>query len=262
MKRIITAANLAILLAGGAFAQTPPAKPEFEVADIRQNKSNSTEGYDKVLPGGEISARNVPMKNLLQFAYNVREEQLGSGPAWIGSDRFDIDGKATPGASDDSLRLMLQSLLEKEFKLVVHLEPRPMDVYALTVGKGGPKLQKAAGSGKVDCRRRVGGGQDPAAKDMPPGQAELVCTNMTMADLTQALPQYAPGYADHTVVDLTNIKGAYDLKLSWVARGFVDQGGLTMFDAVDKQLGLKLEPRKMPMPYLVIDHVEKLANDN
>ena len=85
---------------------------------------------------------------------------------------------------------------------------------------------------------------------------------MTMADLTEALPQYAPGYADHAVVDLTNIKGAYDLKLAWVSRQVIDQGGITMFDAVDKQLGLKLEPRKMPMPYLVIDHVEKLANDN
>ena len=110
LKRSLAVLNLLVLLAGGAFAQAT-AKPEFEVADIRQNKSNSTDGYDKVLPGGEISARNVPMKNLLQFAYNLREEQIGSGPAWINSDRFDIDGKATPGASNDTLRLMLQKPL-------------------------------------------------------------------------------------------------------------------------------------------------------
>jgi uncharacterized protein (TIGR03435 family) len=262
MKRIIAGGGLLLLLSNGGFGQPPAAKPEFEVADIRQNKSNDTEAYERVLPGGEISARNIPMKELLKFAYNIRDEQLGSGPAWLGSDRFDITGKATPGAPDDTLRLMLQSLLEKEFKLTVHQEQRPMDVYALIVGKGGPKLQKAAGSGNRDCRRRVGGGQDPAAKDMPPGQAELVCTNMTMADLAEALPQFAPGYADHAVVDLTNIKGAYDLKLEWVSRLVIDQGGLTMFDAVDKQLGLKLEARKLPMPFLVIDHVEKLAGDN
>jgi len=267
MKRRLAGAGLFVLLSGGVFCQTtggqaPAAKPEFEVADIRQNKSNDTQSYERVLPGGEISARNIPMKEFLKFAYNVRDEQLAGGPAWLNSDRFDITGKATPGTPDETLRLMLQNLLEKEFKLAVHREQRPMDVYALVVGKNGPKLQKATGSGKPDCRRRVGGGQDPAAKDMPPGQAELVCTNMTMADLAEALPKYAPGYADHAVVDLTNIKGAYDLTLSWVARGFVDQGGLTMFDAVDKQLGLKMEPRKLPMPVIVIDHVGKLAGDN
>src|ERR1035438_10698484 len=88
LKRSLAVLNLLVLLAGGAFAQAT-AKPEFEVADIRQNKSHSTDGYDKVLPGGEISARNVPMKNLLQFAYNLRDEQIGSAPAWINSDRFD-----------------------------------------------------------------------------------------------------------------------------------------------------------------------------
>jgi uncharacterized protein (TIGR03435 family) len=265
VKRIIAGVGLWLFLPGGGFGQAPTAKPEFEVADIRQNKSNDTAIYERVLPDGEISARNIPMKEFLKFAYfahDVRDEQIAGGPAWLNSDRFDTVGKATPGTPDETIRLMLQNLLEKEFKLAVHQEQRPMDVYALVVGKGGPKLQKAAGSGKVDCRRRVGGGQDPAAKDMPAGQAELVCTNMTMADLAEALPVYAPGYVDHAVVDLTNIKGAYDLKLSWVSRLLIDQGGLTMFDAVDKQLGLKMEPRKLPMPFLVIDHVEKLAGDN
>jgi uncharacterized protein (TIGR03435 family) len=261
MKQTIAGAGVAFLLSCGAFGQAAATKPEFEVADIRQNKTNEN-GYARILPGGQISVRNVPMKEFLKFAYNLRDEQISGGPPWFDSDRFDITGKATPGTPDDTLRLMLQNFLAKEFKLAVHQEQRPMDVYALIVGKGGPKLQKAAGSGKVDCRRRVGGGNDPAAKDMPAGQAELVCTNMTMADLTQALPQFAPGYVDHAVVDLTDIKGAYDLKLSWVSRLLIDQGGLTMFDAVDKQLGLKLEARKIPMPVIVIDHAEKLADDN
>jgi uncharacterized protein (TIGR03435 family) len=85
---------------------------------------------------------------------------------------------------------------------------------------------------------------------------------MNMADLAEALPVYAPVYADHAVVDLTNIKGTYDLKLEWVSRLVIEQeGGLTMFDAVDKQLGLKLEARKLPMPVIVIDHAEKPADD-
>lgn len=187
-------------------AQAPATKPEFEVADIRQNKPDEN-GYARILPGGQISVRNVPMNEFLKFAYGVHDEAILGGPAWINTDRFDITGRAAHGTPDDTLRLMLQNFLAKEFKLSVHTEQRPTDVYALVVGKGGAKLQKAAGSGKTDCRRRVGGGDDPAAKDMPPGQAEVVCTNVTMTDLAGGLPQFAPSYVDHEVVDLTNIQG-------------------------------------------------------
>lgn len=272
MRRAIAGA---FLLSGIVFGQTlqptlqstqakpEAAKLEFEVADIRLNKTHA-EPYARILPGGEISVRNLPMNEFLKFAYNLPQDgRILGGPAWFGTDGFDITGKATPGTPDATLQIMLQNFLAKEFKLVVHQEQRPMDVYAMLVGKGGSKLQKAAGSGKFDCRRRVGGGQDPAAKDMANGQAEVVCTNATMADLADRLPQVAPGYVDHPVVDLTGIQGTYDLKLTWVSRLVIDEtGGLTMFDAVDKQLGLKLEARKMPMPVIVVDHVEKLADDN
>jgi uncharacterized protein (TIGR03435 family) len=63
-------------------------------------------------------------------------------------------------------------------------------------------------------------------------------------------------------VDLTGLSGTYDFKLDWVGAGFIDQGGLTMPDAVAKQLGLKLEERKLPMPVLVIDHIEKPSDNN
>ncbi len=257
MKRATFAA---ILLASGVFGQAPAAKPEFEVADIRQNKTDEN-GRANILPGGQIGVRNLPMKEFLKFAYDVQDDGILGGPAWFDTDRFDVTGKATPGTPDEVLRLMLQNFLAKEFKLTAHMEERPRDVYAMIVGKAGAKLKAAAGTGKLECRRRVGGGQDPAAKDMPPGLAELVCTNITTADIARALPQFAPGYADHPVVDLTELKGRYDLTLSWTSRQLIDQGGLTLFDAVDKQLGLKLEARKMPQPVVVIDHAEKLADD-
>lgn len=272
MRRAIAGA---FLLSGIAFGQTlqpslqptqakpEAAKLEFEVADIRLNKTHA-DPYARILPGGEISVRNLPMNEFLKFAYNLPQDgRILGGPAWFGTDGFDITGKAMPGTPDATLQIMLQNFLAKEFKLVVHQEQRPMDVYGLVVGKGGSKLKNAAGSGRFDCKRRVGGGQDPAAKGMANGQAEAVCTNATMADLATALPQLAPGYVDHPVVDLTGLKGTYDLTLAWVSRVVIDEsGGLTMFDAVDKQLGLKLEARKMPMPVIVVDHVEKLADDN
>lgn len=249
-------------LACTVLAQNPAPMPEFEVSDIRQNKTNE-EDYARVLPGGEISVRNKPFKEIVSVAFSSRPDlPVLGGPAWIATERYNITGKARPGAPDEVLQQMLKTLLIKEFKLEAHIEQRPADAYALVAGKNGPKLVKAAGTGKPQCRRRVGGGKDPAAKDMEAGQAELVCTSVTMADLATNLPRAAPTYVDHDVVDLTGIEGTYDITLNLTAAAVIDQGCLTMFDAVDKQLGLKLEARKLPRPVVVIDHVEKLPDDN
>src|SRR5580658_6618360 len=100
MKRIIAGSGLWLFLSGGGFGQVPAVKPEFEVVDIRQNKSSNTEVYERELPSGEFSARNIPMKEYVKFAYHLRDEQLGAGPAWLDTDRFDIDGKTAPGTPD------------------------------------------------------------------------------------------------------------------------------------------------------------------
>jgi len=149
--------------------------------------------------------------------------------------------------TDQTFRLMVQSLLADRFKLSVHTEQRPASVFALTVAKGGVKMQKAADSGKPDCLRAV----DQQI------QAVLTCRNMTVADLGRALQLFAPGYATHEVIDATGLEGTYDFKLSWVGIAVADQGGMTIPQALDKLLGLKWEERKQPMPVIVIDHIEK-----
>lgn len=261
MKHIITGAAVIALLANGVSGQYPGAKREFEVVDIRPNKTTEQDGYHRILPGGQIAVRNVTMREIITFAFNAfRDGQISGGPSWLNSDRFDISGKATPGTPDDTLRLMLRNFLAKEVKLVVHQVQRPVNGYALVVGKGGPKLQKAVGSAPAGCKQVLE--EDAAAKNLFAGQNELVCTNMTMLDLAETLPGAAPGYVDGPVVDLTGLKGAFDFKLAWVARSFIDQGGLTMFDAVDKQLGLRLKTQKVSVPFFVIDHVEKPTDDN
>ena len=83
-----------------------------------------------------------------------------------------------------------------------------------------------------------------------------------MIDLGKRLQSLAPAYVDREVVDQTGIDGTYDLKLNWVSRTTIDQqGGLSMFGALEKMLGLKLEERKIPMSVVVIDHVEKLPEE-
>src|SRR5262249_7543393 len=148
--------------------------------------------------------------------------------------------------------LMVQSLLADRFNLVVHVERKPMNVFALVAAKGGIKIEKSADSGKADCTRIVTA--DPAAGI----RAEATCKNMTMSDLGRMLQAFAPGYADREVVDATALEGSYDFKLSWVARATVEQqGGLTIPIALERQLGLKLEERKIPVSVIVIDRIEK-----
>jgi uncharacterized protein (TIGR03435 family) len=259
MQRIIASTGLLVLLASGLFGQTAEARPEFDVADIRQNKSGDPDWDGGVLPGGQFAVRNVPLKILLGWAYSNTDRFIDTyivgAPGWAGKDRFDITGRALAGTSDKTLALMLQVFLEQEFKLKTHPERKTMSAFALVVRKGGPKLANAAGSGEPDCDS-----YEPKGPDYSGGSHQL-CTNMRMADLALKLPELAPAYVDRPVVDLTGLTGVYDFRLDWVGRRNLDKGGLTMFDAITK-LGLKLKERKLPVEVTVVDHIEHLSDDN
>jgi uncharacterized protein (TIGR03435 family) len=198
MNLKIAGANIALLLAGTAFGQAP--EPQFEVADIRQNKSGETAVNGGVIAGGQVSVRNAPLKMLLGFAYypkrqKFRDKFIVGAPAWTDSDRFDIVAKAPPGTParqclfsnycypDETLPVMLKGLLAQRFKVTAHEEQRRTPVYALMAAKGGPKLKPSSAAGDLLCRRIAGETGDPAAKKLSADQAGFVCANMTMARL-------------------------------------------------------------------------------
>jgi uncharacterized protein (TIGR03435 family) len=257
---------LFILISSLTLGQAPGGRLEFDVVDIKPNVSASPDGVGEILPSGQFRAINIPLKEIIKFAYNVRDEAFVGAPRWVDSERYDIVGKAPAAGAeetfwrsdsrlqfmrlyytDQTFRQMVQSLLADRFKMSVHSDQRPTSVYALTVAKGGSKLQRAVESGKPDCLRAV----DQQI------QAVLTCKNMTIADLGRALQLFAPGYADHEVIDATGLEGTYDFTLKWVGIAVVNQGGMTIPEALDKLLGLRWEARKQPMPVLVIDHIEK-----
>jgi uncharacterized protein (TIGR03435 family) len=207
---------------------------------------------------------NISMIDLMQFAYHVDGSAITGSPGWFRSERFDVVAKGPVNTSDATLRLMLQALLARDFKLAVHQEQKPQDAFALVEAKGGPKLQRAAGlaaptdSGAVDSQ--FADPTDHCKRTTDGGEIQADCTDISMAELAKRLPSLAPAYLDRPVVDLTGISGTYDLKLHWVGKGKIDaEGGLTIFDAIEKQLGLRLEQRKVPLPGIAIDHVERLA---
>jgi len=254
--------SLVIVLSHAAFGQAPAPPPEFEVADVQVSKSvNPERGKGRVLPGGRIEVPNSTLKNLIMAAYNVQENMITGGPGWLDSDRFDIVAKAPPNTPPDTLFLMLRSLLAERFKLTIHREDKPMPVYAMVVGKGGPKLSKAAG-GQQTCRWITPGN----------GRVQRECQNMTMQQLASDIPKWGMARVDLPVVDLTEIQGSYDFRLEWSipsgrgegkadAPAADDLAGSTIFDAMS-QVGLKLEPRKRPVPVIVIDHAERVPTSN
>lgn len=253
-------------------AQSSSSTLEFEAADIRLNNSGDEGGSGTVQPGGQLHAVNMPVRELIKFAYSVRDEALVGAPGWVDTERYDVTAKGPAvGAEetfwrptnavrvmrlaykwDENIRKMTQTLLADRFNLKVHQEQRPISIYALVVTKKGSRLEPASDlSARPVCTRTVG---DQLA-------AEADCTNMSMAQFGQALQFLAGLYADREVVDATGLTGAYDFKLDWVGRPNIDNGGLTMPDALNKQLGLKLESRKQPMPVIVIDHIERPAGN-
>ena len=116
-----------------------------------------------------------------------------------------------------------------------------MPAFVLLMGKGKPKLKESDGSGEPGCRPQ------PQRGPAEPGVIPLnvfVCRNVTMETFAQLIHNYANGYLTSPTVDSTNLKGSWDFELKWTSRGALVQAGpdgISLFDAVDKQLGLKLE---------------------
>jgi len=194
---------------------------------------------------------------------------IAGGPNWLEADLFDVIAKVPAGTTPATANLMLQSLLEDRFALVVRHETHPVPRYVLSVGKGGSKLKPAGGSENSGCQLQPqaaaaggkGGPSDPAS--VP--NIKVTCHNLTAAQIADNLHQMAGGYLDHDVIDSTKLEGLWDFDIEWTPRqALSDKGrdGISIFDAVNKQLGLNLEVQNVPEPSLVIEKVNRTPTAN
>jgi uncharacterized protein (TIGR03435 family) len=254
-----TLASGILLLGAGAFGQAPPV-PTFEVASIKPSKAEPGSDSGISSKQGRISAQRVTLRRCIRGAYNVPETLVVGGPKWVDDERYDIEAKAAGPAGDPELMLMLRSLLAERFKLVLHRETRPISGYALVVGKGGLKAQHSA----PDAPSRTDSRTDSQSRSID-------AQGCTMARLAQRLSE-----AVHLpVADFTAVAGEFDFKLQWAreegsarppsagdkAGTLAVEAGPTIFAALQEQLGLKLESRKVPTEVLVIDRADK-ATEN
>jgi uncharacterized protein (TIGR03435 family) len=233
-------------------SQPAPAKPlVFEVASVKENKS--TQGYGVRFTPDGLSASGVALKSILQAAYNQYNDQYWSGmPAWMESARFDIQAKFDPALfqnpTDDQRRAMLQALLAERFKIVIHTETRELPEYALVVIKGGTKLRDA----------------NPGTL-MRDDKNQLYCraglTNFRQCTMFEFARDARIVGVDRIVVDRTGLTGRYDFELNYASPGSTAPPGADappdIYEALQDQLGLKLEPIRGPVPVFVVDHVER-----
>jgi len=247
-------------------AQTPAAPTSFEAASVKPAAFEPGRGFGAVRNDGSIfSAGSVSLKALIVMAYHVDVAQISGGPDWLATAKFDVDAKRPGGSSgagagainrDDKLQMMLQSLLAERFRLAIHRETKELPVYALVPAKTGPKLTEASAGGDPGRFKGVSptfegvywGGGGPDNVTVNGKQA-------TMSELAYALSWSAVAGLDRYVIDATGLKGNYDFSAPFSSGP--DSDGPTIFDALERNLGLRLEARKGPVEILVVDHAEK-----
>jgi uncharacterized protein (TIGR03435 family) len=258
----ITLLVLLFSFAAAAFGQAADTVPRFEAADVRAGTNGFFEGAVRARVEGErYVVRSATMVDLVAAAYGVKDSDVVDGPAWLEMDRFDVDAKLPPNTPQETVQKMLQSLLAERFNLVVHKDTRAQLEFVLTAGSGQPKLKAAAGTGDSGCRQQQQVSSDPG--DIP--EMDYSCRNITMADFAGSLQGLAPGYITQPVVDQTALKGPWDFDLHWTPIGGLKMAGpdgLTMFNAIDKELGLKLEQKTSSTPVLAVDSVNQKPGPN
>jgi uncharacterized protein (TIGR03435 family) len=262
----IRAALLGLLTIVSALAQ----EPKFEIADVHVSPTARTfaQNFGGVLRDGRYVNRDATMLNLIVAAYGVSEDTVAGGPGWLTSDLFDVVAKVPDGTTPAIANTMLKNLLAERFKLVIHNGTYPVARYVLTVGKGGSKLRSASGSENAGCQQVQQGGGAGRGGPIDPASVpniKVACHNLTAQAIAENLRQMANGYFDHDVVDSTKLEGAWDFELEWTPRGALaakGADGISAFDAVEKQLGLKAELQNVPMPSLVIESVNRKPTAN
>ena len=243
--------------------QPPADGPEFEVASIKLNKDD-TGGSLARTPGG-LTARNAEFIRLIERAFQTRQVDISRVPDPIRLARFDIIAKASGKISGDGYWAMLRRLLEDRFQLAYHRETRDVPLYALgfrkTGAELGPKINRSA---DPNCP------VNPSASDFCGVQVRLGMLHGQRVSMPR-IAQELTVFAGRPVQDQTGLAGAFDFQLTWTPDPFrsedgkpkflngepIDTSGPSLFTAIQEQLGLKLEPRKGPVEFLVIDHAEQ-----
>ncbi|MEO5925918.1 MAG: M56 family metallopeptidase [Bryobacteraceae bacterium] len=257
---------IGVLVASTIRAQSPPADADkFEVASIKRNVSGDRGRY--IRPSiGHLSIINMPVKNLITYAYQVHDFQISGGPSWLSSEYYNVEAKAESAATPKQMEgVMLRVLLEDRFQLRVRHETKELPIYELRV----VNESKLRPSSDKECIAFDPGNpllpsQGQSVSDMCGyiglGRGSLTARQVDLSDLAMAFSQVL----GRPVVDKTGItrkvEGSLKFDPAIIANspdGFSDPTLPSIFTAVEEQLGLKLESARGPVDVLVIERAER-----
>lgn len=278
------AAIFIVLFRVGADLAAQDARPVFEVASVRPNPSTTGPVLFNVSPRGEVTATRYPALWLVTRAYELDNlYQLSGNPAWLETEYFDVRALAPEGTPPDQIPLMLQSLLADRFKLRVRWETREEPIYALvrvrTDGRLGPNIRPS----QHDCAAFLASGRRAYEPDAPRTEAgDMLCGGPPLplggsrpnvfggapvGNFVRWLNDFGGRFAglDRPVVDGTDLKGNFDIMLSFAPAGTAiarlrerqPDDPPDTHQALEEQLGLRLERRDAPLRMLVIESVER-----
>jgi uncharacterized protein (TIGR03435 family) len=235
------------------------ATPKFDVVTVKPSDPNR-QGKGFTVRGRHVMTFNTNVNDLITFAYGLHAKQIVGAPAWFATDKFDIDGVPDVEGQPNTkqFKMLFQSVLTERFKLTFHHDQKELSVYALTVGKSGPKMTET-----------IHKPSDPVNFLFRGKPGNLMVSNSTMKDFCDGMQA---AVMDKPVVDHTGLTARYDFTLTWTpddsqfeAMGPKPPPPTTedpnpppaLSTAMQEQLGLKFEAVKAPADVFVIDHVEK-----
>ena len=287
--RAIRSAILGVVASAVLLAQTAPVRPEFEVASIKP--SATVPLAEKVhvgvqIDGAQVHCTYLSLKDYIRIAYQMKEYQI-TGPEWLASQRFDIHAKLPEGGRGQ-FRDMLQNLLADRFAVKMHRDSKEFPVFGVVVGKGGLKMKESPLDPETQAGVSVAAEGSAWGTTVNFGRGayfsladnKFEARKLTMAQLADSLGRFV----ERPVVDMTELKGTYDLTLEFtpeeyrvllirtalsagvnlppeVMRLLEGASDESLFKGL-QALGLKLESRKAPLEVLVIDSASKTPTEN
>jgi uncharacterized protein (TIGR03435 family) len=248
---LILLSSVSLPRAGAQPKAVPAVAQQFEVASIKPSRPGAVGSLMQLRSpqGGTTAARNVPIRDLILLAYHIQAFQLSGGPAWLNTERYDLDATYEPTTSLDDIRVMLQNFLADRCKLIIRRETKDGPVYALVIAKGGPKLKPPKPDGFRGIRSSENG--------------QMLAENVTMLTFAEVLGEQV----SRPVIDKTGLTGSYGFSLEGTRE---EQGVETnsdrepsidtrpsIFAAIQEQLGLRLESSRGPLQNISIERIEK-----
>jgi uncharacterized protein (TIGR03435 family) len=239
--------------------------------------------------GSQIAFTNFSLQQLVVEAWQLPSAaMLGHAPPWLDRVRYTILAKLPPDVDgrtlvlhQDPLDSMLRKLLTDRFQIQSHWGEQTADGYVLLAGS--PRMKKADPTSRTYCKYGPAEGEKDVRRVDSPFNGMFHCQNVTMAQFADLLAAVG-GRADikNHVVDKTGLTDSYDFSVSYTSGsrlllqeaaaqkvaaqdGQATAGpveGLGIEDAVRKELGIRLEKQPLPLPFLILDHIDQAPTEN